>query len=353
MNQPLLTVIVPCYNVEKYADKCIASIVGQTYTDLEILLIDDGSTDNSGKICDAWQAKDSRIRVIHKQNEGLPYARKTGVENATAEYLTFVDADDWIDRNMYSDMMFALLSTSSDIAYCDLCKVYEDGHMEHRVYERCAAIQTMGRIEGVIMILKDHGRQTSLGTKIFKKKLFEHIEFPKGRVYGEDMIIHDLFHYASKSVFIDKEYYYYFQRRDSISNRQGDIWKEMKNLGDFSNAYYERYSFVNRHPEYHSVLPQVKRTTICMGINLLRNMIVFPQYFTNEYFTTKAKQLSSISLTKKDRLRRSVKSELYVLKISPKCYQLMRWLYVRVIVVTNKLKLTNRPTFYLINDGWS
>ena len=188
MNYPLLSVVVPCYNVEKYLDKCIVSIVEQTYPNLEILLIDDGSPDNSGAICDTWQERDSRIRVIHKQNEGSSYARKTGVEIATAEYITFVDSDDWIDRNMYSDMMTALLSTNSDIVQCDFCIVHEDGRIEHRVQERNTTVETMGRVEGVIMILEDHDWRTSMFTKIFKKKLFEHVEFPKGRAYGEDMI---------------------------------------------------------------------------------------------------------------------------------------------------------------------
>ena len=104
-NQPLLTVIVPCYNVEKYVDKSVASVVGQTYNNLEILLINDGSTDQTRERCDEWQKKDQRIRVINKQNEGLSYVRKTGIENATAEYVTFVDVDDWISLDMYADMM--------------------------------------------------------------------------------------------------------------------------------------------------------------------------------------------------------------------------------------------------------
>ena len=352
MLQPLLSVIVPCYNVEKYLDKCVTSIVEQIYSNLEIILVDDGSVDSTGAICDAWQERNSRVRVIHKQNEGSSYARKTGVENATAEYVTFVDSDDWIDRNMYTDMMAALLSTDSDIAQCDFCIVHEDGQIEHRIQERNAALKTMGRVESVIMTLEDHQWRTSMFTKILKIKLFEHIKFPKGRAYGEDMIVHDLFHYASKSVFVDKEYYYYFHRSNSISNRQGDIGEEMKNLSDFSDAYYERYSFVNRYSEYHSALPQVKHITIRMGIHLLRNMVLFPHFFSGKYFVDKAKQISSISLTEKDRLTRAMKIELRVLKISPKCYKLLRWLYVRVVIASNNLKLTNKPTFYLVNDGF-
>ena len=343
MFQSLLSVIVPCYNVEKYVDKCISSIVEQTYPNLEIILVDDGSTDNTRMLCDAWQERDSRIRVIHKQNEGSSYARKTGVENATAEYITFVDSDDWIDKNMYSDMMTALLSTNSDIVQCDFCIVHEDGQIEHRVQERNKTVKTMGRVEGVIMVLEDHKWRTSMFTKIFKKKLFKHIEFPKGRAYGEDMIVHNLFHYASKTAFLDKEYYFYLYRSDSVSNRQGDIKKAMKNLSDLSDAYYECYSFVNRYSEYHSVLPQVKFMTICLGISLLGNMINYSQYFSDDCFKAKANQMSSIPIFQGYHLLSfSVKIQLLVFKLNPKLYRILRLFYVRIIHVTDKLKITDK-----------
>ena len=342
MNQPLLTVIVPCYNAEKYMDKCISSIANQTYPNLEILLINDGSVDQTGKLCDTWQAKDGRIRVIHKQNEGASYARKTGVENATAEYITFVDADDCIDANMYTDMMIALLSTGSDIADSDFCLVYEDGHVEHRVQERNLTIKTMGRVEGIIMILENHQWRTSLVTKIFKKNLFDHVEFPKGRVFGEDMIVQYLFHHASQSVFLNCEYYFYCIRSDSASNRQGDIIKTLKNLSDLSDAYYECYSFVKQYPEYHRALPLVKRMTARLGMRLLHNIIEYPQYLSNEFFRIKAEQLRSIPFRQEDRLRRGLEIELYILNISPKLYRILRTLYVRTIRMTNRLKITDK-----------
>ena len=322
-HQPLLSVVVPCYNVEKYIDKCILSIVAQTYPNLEILLIDDGSSDNSGIICDAWQERDQRIRVIHKQNEGSSYARKTGVENATAEYVTFVDADDWIDVNMYADMMTALFSTCSDIADCDLCMVYDDGRMRHRVQERQTTIRTMGRIESMIMYLEDHRWRTSLGTKIIKKKLFDHIEFPKGRIMGEDMIIQNLYHHVTQTVFINKEYYFYFQRDDSVSRYHGDIRKELKRSNDFSDAYCECYSFVQQHPEYHKVLPQVQRETITHGFFFLRKLSIYPQYFPDGNFTDKARQIRSIPFPKGEKLYRVMKIELFILKISPGLYKLL------------------------------
>ena len=354
-NLPLLSVIVPCYNVEKYLDKCISSIVGQTYRNLEILLIDDGSPDNSGIICDAWQERDSRIRVIHKQNEGLAYARKTGVENATAEYVTFVDADDWIDADMYTDMMTALLSTGSDIAQCGVCEVFEDGRMVHRESEhKTGNFEVVGRIEGVLLILEDKKWRSWMWCKIFKKHLFDNIQFLKGNGFAEDFISQNLFHKASQTVYLHNEYYFYLKRKGSITKAQ-NIQAEMKGQRDYSDAYYDRYLFVKQHPEYHSALPSVKYMTNCLGIHLLRNMIVNPQYFTNDYFYVKSEQLRSIPLTREDKLGRRLKIDFYILKISPGLYKMLRSLYVRIIRITNRLKFTDRPisrSLYDIFPWW-
>jgi len=339
IHQPLLTVIVPCYNAENYLDKCISSIAGQTYPNLEILLIDDGSTDNTGNICDIWHAKDSRVRVIHKQNEGLPYTRKTGIENATAELVTFVDCDDWIDKNMYTDMIAALLSTNSDIAQCDFCFVYEDGRMEHRVEKHTNSITILGKTEGVKMILKDQTWRVSFWTKIYKKSLFDHITFPKGRMWGEDYINLELFHTATQTVFVDRAYYFYFQRNDSFIRRI-NIQKDMKMMSDLSDAYHDRYDFVNRHPEYHSYLKDVKYANLFAGILLLHNMIVFPQYFTAEYYHLKVKQMCSISFQKGEIKHRVTNMEVRVLKMGAKWYKLLRTLYIRMC----KMKVFNIKT---------
>ncbi len=295
-NQPLLTVIVPCYKVEQYLDKCISSIVSQTYANLEILLIDDGSPDNCGKICDAWQERDKRIRVIHKPNEGLPYARKTGIDNTTGEYVTFVDADDWIHAEMYTEMMSALLSTNSDIAQCGVCVVYEDGRVEHRDNEqRKGNYEIVGRTEGVLLILDDQKWRSWLWCKIFKTPLFEHIQFEKDITWGEDFISHHLFHKASQSVYLHDEYYYYLQR-DNALTKQKSLSALMYNHLSYCNAQYQRYRFVEQHPEYHSALRKVKTTTVLLLISFLNNMIALPQYLPKEVFKAKVKQLSAISL---------------------------------------------------------
>lgn len=117
MELPVLSVIIPVYNVEKYLDECVNSIVNQSYKNLEIILVDDGSTDKSGAICDEWRNKDSRIKVVHKANAGSGYARNSGIEVAEGDFVAFVDSDDFIDKDMYQDLMSIAISDRSDIVY--------------------------------------------------------------------------------------------------------------------------------------------------------------------------------------------------------------------------------------------
>ena len=121
----LISVIVPVYKVEAYLDRCVQSIVDQTYRNLEIILVDDGSPDNSGAICDAWAAKDSRIRVIHKENAGAGAARNTGLDAATGEIVSMVDSDDYLEVHMYEHLL-SLMTADVDIAECDICWTERD-----------------------------------------------------------------------------------------------------------------------------------------------------------------------------------------------------------------------------------
>ena len=326
-NQPLLTVIIPCYNVEKYIDKCISSVVAQTYSNLEILLVNDGSTDETEKICDAWQEKDSRIRVIHKQNEGASYARKTGIEHATADYVTFVDSDDWIDKNMYSDMMTALLDTNSDIAQCGYCKVFEDGRIENHPDEsKNDSFEVIGREEGVLLILEDEKWKSFMWNKIYKKRLFDHVVFPKELDVAEDFINHSLFHNASQSVYLPNVYYFYYQRDGSLLN-YNTIQSKIIHKYHFSQNLYSRYLFVQQHPQYHSILHNIKERNVNHGFISLRYMVGYPQYACDEWFKTQVRQIRSIALSRKNVLPLGTKLDLFLLKIHPICFIMFRKLY--------------------------
>ena len=131
----LISIIVPIYNVEKYLKKCIDSIINQTYKNLEIILVDDGSPDNCGKICDEYAKKDNRIKVIHKENGGVSSARNVGVENATGEYIGFVDSDDYIEKDMYEVLINNLKKENADISIISNYEVYKNKIIENKKKE--------------------------------------------------------------------------------------------------------------------------------------------------------------------------------------------------------------------------
>lgn len=142
MTEPLISVIIPCYKVEKYLDRCMESVVNQSYRNLEIILVDDGSPDKSGQICDAWQRRDSRIKVIHKPNGGLGFARNSGLEIATGQYVAFIDSDDFVSTDMYATLLKYAQADGSDIVYCgythqlgpDSEKIVSD-FSRHKIFE--------------------------------------------------------------------------------------------------------------------------------------------------------------------------------------------------------------------------
>ncbi|MCL2074476.1 MAG: glycosyltransferase [Marinilabiliaceae bacterium] len=348
-NLPLLSVIVPCYNVEKYINNSISSIVGQTYQNLEIILINDGSTDSTGYICNKWRDKECRIKVIHKQNQGASSARKDGLKLASGKFVTFVDADDWININMYSNMMTALLNTNSDIAECDMCFVYDDEHKETLNNNYNSELKILNRIEGVVAIVQDLKRIT-LNTKIFKKILFENIIFPLEIGYGDDMFVYKLYHKASQSVYLNQDYYFYLQRSDDSICNNKNISAELKKLSDWSEVIYECYSFIAQHSEYHAAKTKLGDYVKCVGMRLLRCMVVFPKHFKYQNFRSTAQQVRSIPFRKGELLPKSIRIEIYILKISPLIYKFYRTFYNKIIQFTNKLKITNRDTYRLIND---
>ena len=319
--QPLLTVIVPCYNVQDYLDRCLASIITQIYNNLEIILIEDGSTDQTGMLCDVWQAKDSRIRVIHKQNGGLDFARKTGIENATAEYIAFVDADDWIDENMCAKMMSAMIDTNSDIARCEFCFVYPDGEIVQRnIAHKTDNFEIIGREEGVLLILEDKKWKSHLVQNIYKRQLFDYYVHQKGRLFEDLAGTHILFHHAAQTVYLHDVFYYYFQRSGSLinpQNIQGKIIKEYH----YRNAIYERYLFVKQHPEYHSMLQTFKKSAFTYGILSLWDMIDYPQYFPENAYEEQVARLKTFSFPLRVSKRFVLNLDLVILKLFPRCYQ--------------------------------
>lgn len=212
----LISVIVPVYNVEKYLRRCVDSLLKQTYTNIEIILIDDGSLDRCGCICDEYSEKNVGVRVIHKQNGGLSDARNTGINIAKGKYIYFLDSDDWIHEQCLERLYKLLILTDSDIAVCNYIKLNVEPAaaqvLQETFYEFTnleALKQMLGRLSDQMVI--------SCG-KLYKKFLFDQIRFPFGRIHEDEFITYKLILKARKVVYTTAQLLYYWQRNDSITN---------------------------------------------------------------------------------------------------------------------------------------
>lgn len=209
----LVSVIVPIYNVEKYLDRCIDSIVKQSYENIEILLVDDGATDLSGKLADDWGKRDSRIRVIHQKNAGLSEARNVGIDAAKGDYIVFVDSDDWIHKRMIEALVKHLMY--ADIVRCGMVKVTDAEQLELPWVDE-ERVLSSGK--ATALLVDNNWFSSHVQTSIYPKYVFETIKFPKGKVYEDILTTHKLFTQVKKICVIPEHYYYYYERSESITN---------------------------------------------------------------------------------------------------------------------------------------
>ena len=250
--QPLISVILPIYNVESFLDACIQSILNQTYQNLEIILVDDGSPDKCGSICDFYATKDDRIRVIHKENGGLSSARNAGIDICHGDYIYFLDSDDYIHFLTLETLYNSMNKADAQIALCGMQYIDPDGKPltkkdSYREYELPDAIWTqedfwhyyehVGKIPCVIT-----------SNKLFRRELFSTLRYPTGKVHEDEFVIHHLIAKCKKICCVSNKLYFYRQHSNSImSNRYA-----VRQL-DVVEAFMDRINFfMKRHQSAHA-----------------------------------------------------------------------------------------------------
>lgn len=231
---PRLSIIVPVYKVEKYIHKCVDSILNQTFTDFELILIDDGSPDNCGRICDEYAEKDSRVRVIHKENGGLSDARNHGIDVSKGEILSFIDSDDWIAPVTYEKVIGYLESNGLDIVHFDVCEV-KNGK-EYIAYHG-AENQVLSGKEALYDILVDK-IDNSACDKVFKKTVFSDVRFPYGRKYEDVSTIYKVFNNADRIGYYKGAFYYYLKREGSIVATSFNATTRYDSFLGYKERYY-------------------------------------------------------------------------------------------------------------------
>lgn len=230
----MISVIVPVYKVEPYLNQCVESILCQTYADLEILLVDDGSPDRCGQICDEYEKQDCRVRVFHTQNHGLSAARNVGLQNAEGEYIGFVDSDDWIEPKMYETLLRGLEETESNVCICDFCQepiAYEkEFQSDDRVYQDADAIKA----------LLDRKINYNVWNKLYRREVFQDITFPEGKNFEDIAIMHRIMYEAGRVAVIPNLGYHYRIRLESITRNYS-----ARNLIDHADAYLNSYVYLS------------------------------------------------------------------------------------------------------------
>ena len=214
MDMPLISVIVPVYKVEKYLDRCVQSIVDQTYSNLEIILVDDGSPDNCGAMCDAWAEKDSRIKVIHKENGGLSDARNVGMAVASGVYMGFVDSDDYISPDMYQLLYDRMVADDADIAACGVEMVFENGTLPRALTSSGSCV--LNNAEAMEAVIRESWLKQPVWYKLYKTELIRDCLFPVGKYHEDVFWTWQAVARAEKVSVFDTPCYYYVQRSGSI-----------------------------------------------------------------------------------------------------------------------------------------
>lgn len=265
-----ISVIVPIYKVEDYLHRCVDSIINQTYTNLEIILVDDGSPDNCPMICDEYAKKDSRIRVVHKKNGGLSDARNAGIDIATGEYIMFIDSDDFVDIEMMESMMKNMIDNNVDMVVCNIKYVYED----REVVKYNQADRILDRYEAMEEYLKDGVVQAVAWNKLYKKSLINDMRYKVGKTNEDEFFTYKVVDKTDKIYYNSRPFYNYIQRDSSIMGKYS-----LKRL-DGVEASYERLNFIKeRYPDLYE---KEKKTFINLCIYSYQMILKEPNLDKNK-----------------------------------------------------------------------
>lgn len=255
MEEDLISIIVPVYNVEPYIERCVDSIIGQTYKNIEIILVDDGSPDNCPKICDEYAKKDNRIKVIHKENGGLSDARNEGIKVANGKYVGFVDSDDWVHESMFERLYHELISNDADISCCKLIRCTDEGKKIEKKFDN--KITQYNQMEYLKKFFKIGSQECVYyaPNKLYKKKLLEEDQYPIN-LTSEDVVgTYKVLLKCKKIVEINYPYYYYFYNTDSITGKGItkkdfdliEIWNRVIEITKEKNPNYLWMAELNRY----------------------------------------------------------------------------------------------------------
>lgn len=251
---PTLSIIVPVYNVKPYLNRCVRSILAQTFQNFELILVDDGSTDGSGELCDNLQEGNPKIKVLHQPNSGLSVARNSGLSVAQGEWVGFVDSDDWLEPEIYTKMLFAADVHSADIVICRHKSVSTEGQLLEVVGVNKEKV--MDNIEATKLILGDDVIRSFAWNKVYRRSLFDSIHYPVGRIFEDTATTYKLFYRAKRVATIPYIGYDYLANpHGTLLGASENTEKWTRSFIDNCRAFTERYLFSRTHKEFSDIVP--------------------------------------------------------------------------------------------------
>lgn len=264
-NAPLISIIVPVYEVEPYIRKCLDSIVNQTYKNLEIILIDDGSPDRCGAICEEYAKKDTRIIVVHQENQGLAVARNTGLALATGDYIQFIDSDDWIEKDACAVTLHLAIEHQADIVIFGREKLYPNGKTK---VMRITPSGIVDKPEIMRRVIWSDGTNDAVWDKLFVKSIFNRIQFPNGQSYEDVGVTYLTVHQAKKIYATDQVFYHYLRRKGSCVNET-----YYKKVGIISRIFHWKNRLIflmQNYPELADKQAAVILREMLIGMEVLK-----------------------------------------------------------------------------------
>ena len=320
MKKDKISIIVPFYNVEAYASKCIESIINQTYKNLEIILVDDGSPDNCGKIIDEYAKKDKRIKVIHKKNGGLSDARNKGIEAATGKYIGFVDSDDYIKEDMYEYLYNLIIDNDADISIIDFIYFYEnDSIFEDEVKEEIKILNNYDSLRELLSISKLENHAV---TKLYSKDLFNGVRYPINKKMEDVGTTYKLLDKANKIVVSNIQKYYYLLREDGIT-----FSKSLSLFIDYYELSLERYKYIkDKYPEM--IENDIALLTLIMYLYDVDNKD-FIKYLKDNKVKQLYNELYNCGIIKSNISNRNIRIRLFLLRINISLYRCIMKIHKR------------------------
>lgn len=264
----MISIVIPVYNVENYIERCISSVLKQTFKEIEIIVVNDGSTDNSLEICKKYENEDSRIVLISQLNGGLSDARNTGIKKAKFPYITFLDSDDWIDETFIEVLYSSLINYNADISIVEYDVVYKE-KAKKKLRNNNRKVQIYNNIEAMTELFLDKRIKNYAWAKMYKKSLFNDIVYPKG-VYFEDVYTtYKLFYKSNKIVKINQVLLHYFQHDSNITSK---VTNTTKKEIDFFNGFMEQFHFAIKKQNEIKNMDKVKASFLKQFFRLKRRL---------------------------------------------------------------------------------